>query len=1162
MRCAGADPTARMSVSVLSAPEAAPARPEAAPARPTSQLRLLATVIAHGDGTFAERVRRALSLTTTLLGYDIGLLSQVEGDSYTVVASHAPEAGVEPGATFRLGETYCCLTLEADDLLEIDYTDRSPYRAHPCYSAFGLESYVGAPIRVGSHVWGTLNFSSPEPRAEPLTEADLDLIRLLAVWVGGVLEGEARERAIRELDQQVRTVLSDAPVVLYELDVNGTFTLIEGAGLDDLGVTSSQIVGQCAFDLYSHVEVSQRAFHAVLGGAEQTWEAAVDGRVFANHAKPSFGLDGTVTGLVGVSFDVTERKRAEQQLERQADRLRRFLNAAAEPGTFQEQIGRVLEVVANLLSLDAGLFAQVEDDQYICQAGYAREGETLAPGDTLPLGLTYCDITVSEGDVVAIEDMSRSDYRHHPCYAAVGLAAYIGVPIRVENEVYGALSFSSMTPASEPFTEGDRQFIRLVAQWAGERVERHLRSVRLAESEERFRALSEATFEGVAYSERGVVTDANEQFAWLFGYATPEAVVGMNALDFCAPEYVDKVREMNGQNRPGTYEVVCVRRDGSRFWAELQGRPATVEGRAVRITAIRNITDRKRTEEQRRFQADVLGHVSDAVVALDLEGRITYWNAGAERLHGHAASDVLGRPLDEVVQYLVPEAGGSGSLEVTTSPEQALQSAAASDGELIYVGPDGERRFVSVSSSVIRSDDGRERGLLAVARDVTAQRQLAARLRHQAMHDALTGLPNRTLFRSRIEASLAEHAPFAVLFVDLDHFKVVNDSLGHDAGDRLLTTIALRLRAALGHAEGAVVARLGGDEFGIFVPTEAVDPEAVGRRVLETLDAPVDLGARSITPSASVGIVARGEVYETPEDLLRDADTAMYAAKHEGRQRLSMFTPAMHRAAALRFGLEQDLRSAAERGQLRLALQPIVRLGDGTVAGFEALIRWEHPDHGFLPPGRFLPLAEEIGVVADLDRWVAEEACRTVAPWLAEADLSLSVNCSDRTFLDPTLADRLGEATRAAGVPPGTLVLELTERAFVNLDAAVVRAEALREAGFHLAVDDFGSGYSSLGLLHALPLDSVKIDRTFVSDLATAPTARAIVRSVVQMTNALDLQSVAEGVETPEQLRVLRAKAAPLAQGYLFSRPVPPEEARAMLDAPPWAGDWEAWTRG
>lgn len=849
--------------------------PPLRPDRDGERLRLLTQVIAQDGGPFVDRIHRTLALAADLLGYQIGLLSRVQGTTYTVVASHAPEAEITAGDVFDLGDTYCAMTLGCDDLLEIDYAGRSPHRAHPGHERFGLESYLGAPIRVDGNACGTLSFSSRCPRAAALPEADRNVVRILAAWIGGVWAGEQRERALHDQHGQIRTIVDHTPIVLFGADADGVITVSEGAGLAANGVEPRQMIGENVFDLYADRPEVADTFRRVLSGSLETWEGHDGGSFLLNRARPVFGPNGAVTGLIGVSYDLTEQHRAEVAARTSLERFR----AVAESATDAIVTADVEGVITSWNAAATRTF------------GYEAEAAVGQPV-TLVLPEWSCDAQATGVD------------RYRP-------GADPSVPaqtVRLRGRRASGETFP-LDVSLSPWGTGDATELLAVLRDVSRPVEREL-----AESEERFRALSEATFEGIAYSDNGVITDCNEQFAWLFGYARVEDMVGRLVTGLCAPEYAERVREMNATNRTESYEVVNVRRDGSRFWAEIQGRPAPLDGRLFRITAIRDITARKRAEEQRRFQADVLAHVSDAVIALDLDGRITYWNAGAERLHGHNANEVLGRHLDEVVTYLVPD-DGSGVPEASPSPEAALQSEAATAGELIYVGPDGKRRFVSVSSSTLRDEDGEERGLLAVSRDVTAQRELSVQLRHQATHDVLTGLPNRALFRQRIAAGLADATPFAVLFIDLDHFKAVNDSLGHDAGDRLLTTIAHRLREALGAAEGALVARLGGDEFGVFVPTDSADPEAVGQTVLRALDAPVDLGARAVTPSASVGAVSNGERYQTPEDLLRDADTAMYAAKHGGRGRLSRFDRTVHTAADLRLGTEQDLH-AVERDQI------------------------------------------------------------------------------------------------------------------------------------------------------------------------------------------------------------------------------------------------------
>ncbi|MEO0560148.1 MAG: EAL domain-containing protein, partial [Bacteroidota bacterium] len=666
------------------------------------------------------------------------------------------------------------------------------------------------------------------------------------------------------------------------------------------------------------------------------------------------------------------------------------------------------------------------------------------------------------------------------------------------------------------------------------------------ESELRYRMLSNATSEGIAFSRNGVIFDCNHQLARLFGYPDRADAIGTDPSQVVAPEYAEQVREIMIQNRPEPYEVVCIRPDGTRFWAEIKGHPIDYNGETVRMTAVRDITPQKDAEAQTRFHADVLRHVSDAVIALDLEGRVTYWNVGAERIHGFDADRMLGRRLDEVVRYKIDE--DSYRPPALESTLEAMFRESDTFGHLIYTTPHGIRRYVSVASSVLRDEEGDARGMLAVVRDVTDQHEMAVQLQHQAYHDALTGLPNRAWFHAKIKQALDHGDPFAVLFIDLDHFKVVNDSLGHNAGDQLLKSISTRLRETLGASVGAVVSRLGGDEFGVLLPGDAAHAETAAVALLQTLDAPVNLGPRTLAPEGSVGVVTMASQYDDPDALLRDADTAMYVAKRSGRNQICIFDEAMHEAAKERFQLEHDLRLAVERDQLRLRFQPIIHLETGTLAGVEALVRWEHPTQGLISPGVFVPLAEEVNLIPTIDRWVLQATCAEVGTWpIAPDSFLVSVNCSDQTLLSNGLSAFAYDAITSANLPASVLALELTERALIDSTTSGDALESLRARGVKILVDDFGSGYSSLGLLHALPVDGLKIDQTFVADLESSPSARAVVRAVSQMTRDLELRVVAEGIETREQLGRLRELGCQLGQGFLFSKPVPPEEARALL---------------
>ncbi len=432
-------------------------------------------------------------------------------------------------------------------------------------------------------------------------------------------------------------------------------------------------------------------------------------------------------------------------------------------------------------------------------------------------------------------------------------------------------------------------------------------------------------------------------------------------------------------------------------------------------------------------------------------------------------------------------------------------------------------------------------------------------IRHRALHDSLTALPNRVLFLDRLGHALARlrrqpNTPVAVLFLDIDHFKLVNDSLGHQAGDDLLMAVATSLRQAV--RPGDTVARFGGDEFGILLEEILSEREAieVAQRIAAAFARPFVLGVTEHFVSASVGIALADDADQPPEALIRDADAAMYRAKERGRARYELFDEDMRARAVARLRVENDLRRALERRELRLVYQPVVSLHDGAIVGAEALVRWEHPERGLVPPNDFIPVAEDCGLIEPIGRWVLGEACRQTAIWHAanpdSAPITISVNLSARQVAQPDLTSVVGRVLRTTGIDPSSLCLEITET--VLLEESELLGDtlrALRATGVRLVLDDFGTGYSSLGYLNRLPLDALKVDRSFVDGLGVEPRDSAIVKAVVGMAQALSLTVIAEGVEAPTQLAELRTLGCDLAQGYLFARPLPAEELGTMLES-------------
>ena len=487
---------------------------------------------------------------------------------------------------------------------------------------------------------------------------------------------------------------------------------------------------------------------------------------------------------------------------------------------------------------------------------------------------------------------------------------------------------------------------------------------------------------------------------------------------------------------------------------------------------------------------------------------------------------------------------------------KAALAARRSFQDFVYQRLDvhGELRTISVSGRPIFDEDGRFQGYRGTGRDITEQRRAEEQIRHMAQHDALTGLPNRMLLHDRIGQAIAQaeraRGVLAVLFIDLDRFKTVNDSLGHPVGDSLLKTVAERLLACTRASD--TIARIGGDEFVVLLPSldQPEDASYVAKKVLDALSVPVTIGGHELQVTPSIGICAYPHDGDDVETLMRNADTAMYHAKQMGRNNYQFFTQAMNDAAQERLLLENDLRHAVERDEFLLHFQPLLNVKTGEIRGLEALVRWRHPTRGMVPPSEFIPAAEETGLIGPIGEWVLTRACAQVRAWREAGypDLRLSVNCSAQQFQREGFVEAVRRILRETGLPARSLELEITESVIIQHSAQVMgRFQALDDMGIRVSIDDFGTGYSSLSYLKRIAVHQLKIDQSFVRDIHSDPDDAAIVSAIIAIAHSLGLEVVAEGVETAEQLAFLRSLGCDAAQGYYFSRPVPPEEFEKLL---------------
>jgi diguanylate cyclase (GGDEF)-like protein/PAS domain S-box-containing protein len=562
---------------------------------------------------------------------------------------------------------------------------------------------------------------------------------------------------------------------------------------------------------------------------------------------------------------------------------------------------------------------------------------------------------------------------------------------------------------------------------------------------------------------------------------------------------------------------------------------------ASRLLARQN-GELRRSEE--RFRSLVQNSI-DVQVIVNGNGAITYESAAVERVLGYRAEDRVGRHAFENLHPDDRARAQQMMADVTRLPASQVAT------EIRVRHADGSWLVIeAVAKNLL--DDPAVGGIVVNYRDITGRKSLEDELKRQAFHDSLTGLANRALFADRLEHAIsrAERSPtaLAVLFLDLDDFKTVNDSLGHSEGDLLLVAVADRLRASLRGSD--TIARMGGDEFAILIedPIDDETPMDVGRRMLAQLEPPFAHGGKELFVRASIGIATTRSRDHTADEVLRNADVAMYTAKTKGKNRLEVFEPGMHTAALTRLALKGDLERALERDEFTLAYQPIVRLAGGRLSGVEALLRWQHRDRGNVGPAEFIPVAEETGVILPLGRWVLEQACAQAATWnaISPQPITMSVNVSGRQLQHPAFVAEVAAVLASTGLAPELLTLELTESVLMqDAEAATAVLVELKSLGVRLAIDDFGTGYSSLNYLRRFPIDELKIDRSFVASLDDGPTHSAVVLSILRLGETLRLETVAEGIEEASQLAALRGLGADLGQGYLFARPL---DATAVTD--------------
>ena len=659
-------------------------------------------------------------------------------------------------------------------------------------------------------------------------------------------------------------------------------------------------------------------------------------------------------------------------------------------------------------------------------------------------------------------------------------------------------------------------------------------------------AALEAAATGIVITDRhGAIVWANHAFTTMTGYSKEE-VLGKNPRLLKSGEqpesYYAELWSTISQGKVWQGEIVNRRKDGTTYTEEMTITPVTQDlGSATDthfIAIKQDITERKKSEEELQRLASIVEFSEDAIIGKNIDGVITSWNRGAEKIYGYTRDEVVGRDLS----FLLPP---ERQAEIQAIMERVLSGQPIECLETQRLTRIGSAIDVSLSVSPIKDASGHIAGASTIARDITQRKAAEKQIQFLAYYDALTGLPNRTLLQDRLTRALASARrrkdKVALLFLDLDRFKTINDSLGHSVGDLVLQQVAERLKKWA--REQDTVARVGGDEFLIVLTAvkEPADAAVAAERLMNTMNAAYVVQGHSLGISCSVGISIFPEHGAEGETLIKNADAAMYSAKESGCNNLQFFTKDMNAQAVERLALENGLRLALDKKELFLVYQPQIEIATGRIIGLEALLRWQHPELGLVPPDKFIRIAENSGLIMPIGEWVLRTACSQTRKWQDEGLLAVSVavNVSSVQFRQAGFCELIRRVLHETGLAPQYLELEITESLLLsNEDVMLSVLQELKAMGLKLAIDDFGTGYSSLSYLRQFPVGKLKIDRSFIRDIAVDPDDAAITTAIISLAKSLNLKVIAEGVEDEAQMTFLTAHRCDEIQGYYFSKPL------------------------
>ncbi|MBV9496011.1 MAG: EAL domain-containing protein [Acidobacteria bacterium] len=856
----------------------------------------------------------------------------------------------------------------------------------------------------------------------------------------------------------------------------------------------------------------------------------------------------SIADLAAAAIDASERREAQESLQRRVDFERlvsnistHFINIA--PEEVDEAIEEALAAIGRFTGADRAHVMQLDETRRLGTMTHEWFGEASGPRkqvmSNIPIAAfpwTYATLESGQNIIVrTLDDMPADAIAERQLHESFGTKSVLAVPMIVNRKLVGFVGIN-FTRAVGNWSDDAVALLRIVGEIFIGALER-MRALRaLRASELRHRLLFERNLAGVYNSAPdGRILDCNNALARMLGFDSREELMQYNARDlYVDPEERDRFSEIVRERRSvANLEAQMRGKDGRGVWLLESVHVVTgADGTESFEGTVIDITDRKLAEEALRESESryrlMAENSTDMITRTNYHGLLLYTSDAVRRHLGFEPGEMIGR---SIYDFIIERDHEEVRKSTSQLPATFRYCARRKDGTAVW--------FETTSRAIVTPETRRVQEIISVSRDITERRAAEERIEYQAYHDALTGLPNRALFRDRLTVALAHarrlESLVAVMFLDLDSFKFVNDTLGHSLGDELLKVIAGRLLAVL--REEDTIARMGGDEFTILIGDlrSPDDAAKIAHKLIDAVAQPARIEGHELFITTSIGIALYPNDGDSAEALLKNADNAMYRAKEAGRSSYQMCTAAMNSRALERLSIETSLRRALERDELVLHYQPQVRLDTREVVGHEALLRWNRPGHGLVSPATFIPIAEETRLIVPMGEWVVREACRRA---VAMPGIRMAVNLSPREFQHSDLRKMIAAALEESGLDPHLLEIEITEStAMINTERTLTTLRGLREMGVRIAIDDFGTGHSSLNYLRSFPIDSVKIDQAFVHEIDESRGGRAIVSAIIAMAHGLSLRVTAEGVETEAQAAFLAEAGCEEVQGFLFGRP-------------------------